>query len=145
MSTAKQWQLKVLILGIALLSACSGGNGSGEGSAAAVSPSWGKVDLPINLIESVAISPLDRRVVYAGQRNSQVNAEHAVWRSDDGGVSFQAAAKGVSFRLFPSPTDPDRVFGTVKDLDQGKRIKIVRQTKRCSGSCHPKQPSNVFS
>jgi len=118
MSTAKQWQLKVLILGIALLSACSGGNGSGEGSAAAVSPSWGKVDLPINLIESVAISPLDRRVVYAGQRNSQVNAEHAVWRSDDGGVSFQAVAKGVSFRLIPSPTDPDRVFGAAKELDK---------------------------
>ena len=118
MSTAKQWQIKVLILGIALLSACSGGNGSGEGSAAAVSPSWGKVDLPINLIESVAISPLDRRVVYAGQRNSQVNAEHAVWRSDDGGVSFQAVAQGVSFRLLPSPTDPDRVFGAVKELDK---------------------------
>ena len=118
MSTAKQWQLKVLILGIALLSACSGGNGSGEGNAAAVSPSWGKVDLPINLIESVAVSPLDRRVVYAGQRNSQVDAEHAVWRSDDGGESFQVVAKGVSFLLFPSPADPDRVFGTAMELDR---------------------------
>lgn len=118
MSTAKQWQLKVLILGIALLSACSGGNGSGEGSAAAVSPSWGKVDLPINLIESVAVSPLDRRIVYAGQRNPVVDAEHAIWRSDDGGVSFQAVAKGVSFHLFPSPTDPDRVFGIAMELDR---------------------------
>lgn len=115
---AKQWQFKVLMLGIALLSACSGGGGGGEESAVPVSPSWAAVDLPINLIESVAVSPLDRRIVYAAQRNPVVNAEHAIWRSEDGGESFQAVAKGVSFHLFPSPTDPDRVFGTVKELDR---------------------------
>lgn len=108
---------KVLLLGLAFLSACGGGGG-GEGSTVSVSPSWAAVGLPINLIESVAVSPLDRRVVYAGQRNPAVNAEHAIWRSDDGGVSFQAVAKGVSFHLFPSPTDPDRVFGTAKELDR---------------------------
>lgn len=112
---AKQRSSRILILGLALLSGCGGG--SDGGSATTAPPSWTAVALPVNLIESVAVSPLDRRVVYAGQRNSQVNAEHAVWRSDDGGASFQVVAKGVSFQLFPSPTDPDRVFGTAKELD----------------------------
>jgi hypothetical protein len=65
----------VLLLGITLLFAC-GGRGGG-GSATPASPTWERVVLPINLIVSVAVSPLDRRVVYAGQ-TSAVNAEHAV-------------------------------------------------------------------
>jgi hypothetical protein len=105
----------VLMLATTLLSACGGGGGGGGGSATPTSRSWEKVDLPINLIESVAVSPLDRRIVYAGQ-TSAVNAEHAVWRSDDGGKSFHVVAKGVSF-LAPSLTDPDRVFGTVTKPD----------------------------
>ena len=117
-STVKRWSLKVLLLGLVLLSACSGGGGGVQGSTVPLTPSWAAVDLPINLIESVAINPLDRRVVYAGQRNPSVNAEHAVWRSDDGGESFKVVAQGVSFHLFPSPTDPDRVFGTAMELDR---------------------------
>ena len=116
-SAVKRWSLKVLLLGLVLLSACSGGGGGVQGSAVPLAPSWAAVDLPINLIESVAVSPLDRRVVYAGQRNPSVNAEHAVWRSDDGGESFKVVAQGMSFHLFPSPTDPDRVFGTVSEPD----------------------------
>lgn len=112
---AKQRSSRILILGLALLYGCGGGGD--EGSATTAPPSWTAVALPVNLIESVAVSPLDRRIVYAGQRNSQVNAEHAVWRSDDGGASFQVVAKGVSFQLFPSPTDPDRVFGTASEPD----------------------------
>jgi photosystem II stability/assembly factor-like uncharacterized protein len=108
-------QLIVPMLGITLLSACGDGGGGGGGSATPASPTWERVDLPINLIESMAVSPLDRRIVYAGQ-TSAVNAEHAVWRSDDGGESFHVVAKGVSFPV-PSPTDPDRVFGTVTEPD----------------------------
>ena len=117
MSATKFCQWTLLMLGLALLSACGSGGG-GEASTIAAAPSWAAVDLPINMIESVAVSPLDRRVVYAGQRNPTVNAEHAVWRSDDGGESFQVVAKGISFHLFPSPTDPDRVFGTASEPDR---------------------------
>ena len=111
----KHWIFRTLTLGVALLTACSGG---GDSNAPPATPTWENVALPVNLIESVAVSPLDRRIVYAGQRNPSVNAEHAVWRSDDGGESFKAVAKGVSFRLFPSPTDPDRVLGTASEPDR---------------------------
>ncbi|MGA8146540.1 MAG: YCF48-related protein [Gallionellaceae bacterium] len=115
--TASRWQSILLLLGVTFLAACSGGGSNG--SAAPSSPSWQKVDLPVNLIESVAVSPINRLVVYAGQRNSNplVNAEHAVWRSDDGGETFNVVAKGVSFHLYPSPTDPDLVIGTVSEPD----------------------------
>lgn len=112
---AKSWTFRALTLCLALLTACSGGSDS---NAPPATPSWETVALPVNLIESVAVSPLDRRIVYAGQRNPWVNAEHAVWRSDDGGESFKPVAIGVSFHLFPSPTDPDRVFGSASEPDR---------------------------
>lgn len=110
--------LKVLLLGVALLSACGGGADGGEANPVSSAPSWEAVALPVNLIESVAVSRLDRRIVYAGQRNSRVNAEHAIWRSDDGGESFKVVAIGVSFRLFPSTTNPDMLIGTTSEPDR---------------------------
>jgi hypothetical protein len=46
-----------LMLGITPLSACGGSRG--DGSAISGSPSWGQADLPVNLIELVAVRPLD--------------------------------------------------------------------------------------